>query len=1737
MKKALSIITCFALLTNVATLPSRANEQGGNVTTRAAVNDISIGNSYIRRTFDLTDGKLKTKSIENKRIGETFQPAEGSEDFIINLVNKKAEEKPSIQLPTQQLDRTHWEGTVKNKDGNSIGDANVLFDGNKNTYVDNYTVSGFPINVDIKLGDEAQKVSSFAFQKRPGYTDEAYGKNGTLGKFKLYVSEDGIDWKDAGEGEFTEKDYNLHKNGELYNVGDPVYANFNQTYETKYVRIQMLSDALGATEEFSGAEINLFSDFVNKGLPTKELKLQEGSAKLNDVVENKLIDGNLQMAAKGEGDNKIVLDLGTSQPIGSFAYQKRPGYHQDGWGVNGTMGEYELFVSEDGNDWTPAGSGAFEKDDYGLHSVVLDKDTETSDGNYQAGTTLYNVGNLVYGNFNEGTTGRYVKIVPKTDCFGGADEFQVSEIKLFTDRKFEPEVVDTDIRSSELTVQEKNISKTDNEIRVSYDTYEKDGIKWDIDLVTVMEDGKHYMNSYLEVTSSDPENAKIDYIDMDHFKISEDTKGVWSIPEESTISSMWIGKHELMLGQPIYADGLFFGSEFPAQETDINKNNEMQIRYYSGKSIKKMQEDNQNVLEDGKTFRTWNNVVGAAQGTETDVVQTDFFNYIEDIATPSEFRKQYNSWYDNMMNISADSIETSFLGAEKGLAENGIEPLDSYVVDDGWNNYNNEIGGVYAPGASGTTMNETGFWEFNSKFPNELYTSTELTDKLQSTFGVWVGPQGGYNYFGGFAKYLESMGTGEMQTNSALGNVICTGSRTYLKNFEDRFIDYQTRFNIDYWKWDGFASRPCNNADHNHMTGGNNNMYFTSDMWEAWTDVFEHARTARGDKGLWINATCYINLSPWLLQWVNTVWVQDSGDTGEDGDKTAARHQRKIYYRDNVYYNLYKNNQIQFPLKNIYNHDPIYGVSDGSEATTDVFREFLFDNAMRGTAFWELYYSPSMIDDEKWQVTADALDFAETYHDVLKNAKLFVEEGTRPTNGVYGYSAWNNDLGFVSFVNPTNTEKKFTLQLTDVYGVPQGMKDLQQRSIYPYAAEPTGEVFDYGDTVEVTLPAFSSQIYQFGNTDTKAPELVSAKVTGENTAEVRFNERVNDQMKFTVNGKEVTAKLLEDYRTWSLTTDEALGDTAKLNVTSISDIYGNKTADLTTEIRSTGDVASLTTKEQATRNITSSTLDNGKEAFDFNKNTVVLSENGIEGKTDFTLSTAVATESSNATILEQDGAYKLYIDKEGYAVFEVNGEKVSTKETVTTVTERAHGTFGTDEYVESTTKDTVIGKVNDGKMHTIQAVRELNGMLKIYLDGKLSASYYNEATKNADLKTASVVAGSEAFVGQLSDVHVGNEAVYYDDAEEIAETFGIDATERVLSKEGWSAEACSSANSGSDGNIDKAIDGDLNTYWHSSYFTENPDTCDGTHTVTVDFGKELTFDNLVYVARNNGTNGNWTSATVYGVKEDGTETKIAEVPEITLTDNQYRFVFDKSQTFKKVRFEVTGVGGYASAAEISATENVKNVGEAVKELKNKAQEMYDAVDESLYTETSYQAFEDAVNDVLAMPYYVNSKELSEKETNLQTAYDNLEEVKAPTIVNKKALQDLVDEYKALKEEEYTKESWKTFEDAYDHAVEVLNSETATQEEVNKAVAELTNAKEKLERVITVQPGEDDEDTPKDEPTDEPNSDSKDESKDDSSVGTGDTTQNGIFASMTLLSGMALAYFFIRRKKEEQAEIK
>ncbi len=1659
IKKILSSVICLFLACtslsslNEVTVTVHGNNQQVEIVEQG--DTITISNDYISRSFKNTGGSLTTSQIDNKVIGEVLYPQTGSNDFVINTIS---ENEPELKNPSQSID---------------LQDASITFDGNdaKANSIDGNpatTIAGFVDQELIIDLQESQTVQAFSYLKRPGYIDANYGLNGTLGAYEVYASQDGVDYSLVHEGAFQAQDYNLKSSvvpvGEtwygdgqsypegttIHNIGDVVYAVFDAPIQARYIKLIPKTTALGsATTEFQMAEIALFSDgFSSLHIPVNVVEATSVSLDGNEV-KGSIQDGNPATTAAANVGDGVIFDLGSEQAVSSFSYEKRPPYILQAYGINGTMGNYEIYVSHDASDWTAAGSGSFEGSDYNLKSVVVPNgETWYGDGQtYPEGTTLYNHGDVVYANLDTTYTARYVKIVPMSDVLGSTNEFQVAEMYVYADayNSGEAEEVSTTIRSSELVYtnyETSQGSEGEQILTLHYADYEVYGVTYSIVQKVVLHADDHYMRNFIEITVDNQVDARIDYIDTNSFVLASDASDVWSIPDISEVSSMWIGAYELMLGQPIYVDGLFMGSEFPATATDVEKNT-TRVRYYSGKNFEELQRDGQ-LTSDGK-YVSWQNVIGSANGTQTSVVQTAFFEYIQEIATPTEFRKQYNSWYDNMMNISADSIAESFLGSEAGLSAEGVEPLDAYVVDDGWNNYYDGEH-LATPGSSqGTEENQTGFWEFNNKFPNELYTSTELTSKLQSTFGVWVGPQGGYNYFGQFSRFLEEQGTGFVQHNSVLGDVLCTGSQVYLDNYTSLFLDYQQRFDIEYWKWDGFASRPCNEEGHGHMVGGYNNMYYTSDMWEKWIVVFDTFREDNPE--VFINATCYVNLSPWLLQWVNTVWIQDSGDTGEiQGD--GSRFERKIYYRDKVYYQLFEQNEIQFPLKNLYNHDPIYGVSDGSDATTEDFREFVFANAVRGTAFWELYYSPSIMDEEKWKVNADVLAWTEANIDVLENAKLF---GARADLGVYGYSSWKGEEGVLSFTNPLGSAQTYTIVLDEAIGVPSSLQGAQGVQIEPYVVGHLDNTFTYGQTLEVHLQANETIIYHINEVDIQAPMIDSIANTDNTTIRVKFNERVNPNALFKVDGVEVDSTLLADYRTYelSLTQPITTGE-VDIEIGEVSDAYGNAfISDIeTVDVYAENVIASIEEHEDMTLDLVS-----GNHTLALDQNQIVVSESGIVGDEVFSIALSVDTTSVNSTIVQQGDAIKVYIDAEGFVHAQVGDLNVSSRQEVTSVTQKATGTFATSEYVPTQTQTQVVGQVNDDNLHSIIVVREMNNVLKLYVDGQLANTAYNDANR-IDIVEDSIVIGSDTFEGQIASFDVFNKVVDYVEAKGIAEDT-IPSTMREVERSTWSASA-SSEMSGMSGDASAmaAIDGNAASWWHNNYVDASAPT---PHWIAIHFHEEVQASQVQYTAR--GANGDWQTIDVYAEDEDGQYTQIMDDyvvngSFITLPENTSAYGF---------KFElVSSVGGFGSAVEIQVFEEDQQVDNAyVSSVVNPLLEAFEAIDENGYTKDSYEAYESAIADIesileVSKTDTISMFVLDKFVQNVHESVSKLVEVLEPA--DYAALQIVLASAQSLHPDQYV--DFSTVQSAIDAVVFGLNA--TKQDEVDAMTQTLVDAMESLQ---------------------------------------------------------------------------
>ena len=544
-----------------------------------------------------------------------------------------------------------------------------------------------------------------------------------------------------------------------------------------------------------------------------------------------------------------------------------------------------------------------------------------------------------------------------------------------------------------------------------------------------------------QITLSQSDDRVIDYVLLDNIGIinSKTHFGVESVPG-SEIPEAW-----MLLGQPFYIDSLFFGCEFPAADSRII-HGAGQIKYYIGKNI-------------GKDYVCPVTVMGGGKDNTIAEVKKAFFEYIDFISVKSDLRFQYNSWYDTMGKISADSISKVFAGINSSLKEQGIPQLDAYVVDDGWCNY------------------KAKFWDFNKNFPNGMTDLSAQCRAMESSLGMWLGPSGGYSKNKSFAKKIQS---GQNGYYNAESKDICVASSRYIDKLCDYLIETTKQYDLSYWKLDGFCLKPCRNAAHDHAVGGENDMYFLTDMWHKWTALFAKLRAARAQEGkdLWLNITCYVNPSPWLLQWVNSIWIQNSSDIGfAENIEDQARVEAEITYRDARYFDLLCRRSAQIPLRALYNHEPIYGKAAEVQYSDEEFEKSIFWCAVRGQALNELHLSPDMMNQSKWTLLASAMKFQRECFSVLKNG-MFIG-GDPEENNIYGYISWTEEgEGVIALRNPTNEKTSLTLTLNKLMGAPEDLSGVKRRNVYCKSVPETEQCYSYNDKMDLTLHPFEVMIFQ-----------------------------------------------------------------------------------------------------------------------------------------------------------------------------------------------------------------------------------------------------------------------------------------------------------------------------------------------------------------------------------------------------------------------------------------------------------------------------------------------------------------------------------------------------------------------------------------------------------------------------------------------------------------------------------
>ena len=385
-----------------------------------------------------------------------------------------------------------------------------------------------------------------------------------------------------------------------------------------------------------------------------------------------------------------------------------------------------------------------------------------------------------------------------------------------------------------------------------------------------------------------------------------------------------------------------------------------------------------------------------------------------------------------------------------------------------------------------------------------------------------------------------------------------------------------------------------------------------------------------------------------------------------------------------------------------------------------------------------------MFDDNKWQINAEAAKWIEDNFDILQKSQMF---GGKPNDGnVYGYSCWNGKEGILSIRNPKNEAQSYKVTYDRLIGVGEDLGTVYGKVVVGDQRHQTDEPLTYGKEVTYTLNPKEVLILQFGEKDETPAKILSVEGNGKE-AEVEFDEtiRTPEAGMFKVDGYEVTkAELKADRRTVKLTLDKELKDarTVSVSVDGVKDTVGN-----TSKVSAQNDAF----KDGIITGVISDDLKDGDVS--------TKAKYSVDGHGGFTVTGKIKTDSKDVVLAEQKGAYKVGIDGEGYLTFEFNNMKITSKYDQKTV----------DKANDSYTSETK-GIAADGKEHQFSAVKEINGMIKLYLDGKVVASTYSEDKANPEIAKGETIFAQGLTKDEVSYITVLDRSLAYDEVKDLIDT-------------------------------------------------------------------------------------------------------------------------------------------------------------------------------------------------------------------------------------------------------------------------------------------------------------------------------------------------------------------------------
>lgn len=400
------------------------------------------------------------------------------------------------------------------------------------------------------------------------------------------------------------------------------------------------------------------------------------------------------------------------------------------------------------------------------------------------------------------------------------------------------------------------------------------------------------------------------------------------------------------------------------------------------------------------------------------LLRRGFLAYLEkERATPYRQFLHYNCWYDHGLNPTEENmLATVKAYGDELVRKRGIK-LDSFVLDDGWDDYHSDL------------------WQPHpGKFPNGFAPLSKAIRSIDSHFGIWISPLGGYSGATERVEHARRMGLIPPQQQGL--DLSCPG---YYNWFLSRCKELMEKDGVNFFKWD--------------RAGGGVSPHFMALLHIA-------AELRKSNPSLFLSTTVGTWPSPFWLNYVDCIWRTGSSDVNWMGE--GNNREQYITYRDAACYRLIVKRAPLFPLNSLMHHGVVLGKAFQGRRTSDARTyaggkaqepkpgdgDFMADTTIRtvdfpvnndlrkdarlffasGANLQELYLSPDMMNGQAWDDVAEAIRWAEAYADVLADAHW---AGGDPEKGeVYGYAAYRQGRGAtLALRNPSSRVQKVELPL------------------------------------------------------------------------------------------------------------------------------------------------------------------------------------------------------------------------------------------------------------------------------------------------------------------------------------------------------------------------------------------------------------------------------------------------------------------------------------------------------------------------------------------------------------------------------------------------------------------------------------------------------------------------------------------------------------------------------------